>query len=64
MVCDVLKELGIKTDAGSDYTGNTRGPCRLIATAWHYYQDIRKEADVAENIALAFTKVNGTYAYC
>lgn len=63
LACELLNDLGIKSDAGTDYTGNKRGPCRLISTAWSYYKDTTKEVDIADNIALAFTKVNGSYAY-
>ncbi len=58
---DILNKAGHRTDAGTEYTGNGKGPCRLCATAYRRFEQI--EPDVADAIAVAFTKDNGFYAY-
>ena len=60
---DVLNPAGHKTQRGTPYTGKTQGPCRLVATAWDYFQNTVKRPDIAEDIALAFTDIHGNYAY-
>jgi hypothetical protein len=60
---DILNPAGHKSNRGEPFTGNVWGPCRLVSTAWNYYQNVRKMPDVAENIALSFTNLNGDYAY-
>lgn len=58
---DVLNPAGLRTRRGEPFTGNGKGPCRLVAAAWNHFQASRP--DVAESIALAFTDIHGTYAY-
>ncbi len=60
---DILNPAGHKTQRGTPYTGKTQGPCRLVATAWNYFQNTVKRPDIAEDIALAFTDIHGNYAY-
>lgn len=62
MLCNILSELGYRTTYGTEYTAG-RGSYRMIAGAWNHYQNHLKQPDVAESIALAFTKPNGDYAY-
>ena len=58
---DILNQAGHRTNIGTEYTGNGKGPCRLCATAYHRF--IEHEPQIAEDIALAFTQDNGFYAY-
>ena len=59
----ILNSAGIKNDRGEPFSGNTRGPCRLVSTAWNHFQNVTNQQEVAEAIALAFTNVSGRYAY-
>lgn len=59
----LLDAAGFLTNRGTRYTGRGRGPCKLVASAWGYYQYSEKRADIAEDIALAFTNDSGYYAY-
>lgn len=59
---DILNKAGATTRWGTEYTGNTRGPCKLVSSAWKHY-DAAGEKSVAENIAYAFKTVSGYYAY-
>lgn len=58
---DILNKAGHTTDWGTEFTGNCQGPCRLCSTAYHRF--VTTEPSIADNIAYAFTKVNGFYAY-
>ena len=60
---DVLNPAGHKTNRGTPFTGNLWGPCRLVSTAWNHFQNETKQPDLAEDIALSFTDINGDYAY-
>lgn len=60
---EILNPAGHTTDRGTPFTGNLWGPCRLVSTAWNYFQTTQNKPEIAENIALAFTDVNGNYAY-
>ncbi len=60
---DVLNPAGHKTEYGTPYTGNTKGPCRLVSTAWSHFQHNENRPDIAEKIALSFTDMKGEYAY-
>lgn len=60
---DILNNAGIKNNFGLSFSGKARGPCKLVSAAWNYFHNACKQADVAENIALAFTTVSGYYAY-
>ena len=60
---DVLNPAGHRTNNGTPYTGNKKGPCRLVSTAWNHFQNGENRPDIAEDIALAFTDMNGNYAY-
>lgn len=60
---DILNPAGHKTNYGTPYTGNKKGPCRLVSTAWNYFQNKENRPDIAEDIALSFTDINGEYAY-
>lgn len=62
LLCNLLNNLGYRTTYGSEYQAG-RGSYRTIACAWRRYQEGFKQPDVAEAIALAFTKPNGDYAY-
>jgi hypothetical protein len=62
LLCNLLNELGYRTTYGTEYSAG-RGSYRMIASAWKHYNDNLKKPDIAENIALAFTKPNGEYAY-
>lgn len=57
----VLNPAGHTTDWGSAFTGNGRGPCKLVSAAWKRYNG--QCPDIAEDIALAFTRDDGFYAY-
>lgn len=58
---DILNKAGHRTDYGTEYTGNCMGPCRLCAAA--YWRFEKEEHQLADDIAYAFTKDNGMYAY-
>lgn len=60
---DILNPAGHRTNYGTPYTGNKKGPCRLVATAWNHFQNGEKRPDIAEDIALSFTDMKGDYAY-
>ena len=60
---DVLNPAGHTTNYGTPYTGNKKGPCRLVSTAWNHFQNVVKRSDIAEDIALSYTNMNGEYAY-
>ncbi len=60
---DILNPAGHTTNYGTPYTGNKKGPCRLVATAWNHFQHEENRPDIAEDIALSFTDMNGDYAY-
>lgn len=62
MLCRILNKAGYKTSYGCEYSGG-RGSYRMVASAWHYFNDAINKPDVAEDIALAFTRPNGGYAY-
>ena len=61
LLCSVLNKLGYRTTYGTEYSAG-RGSYKMVAGAWLYYKN-KGEDDIAENIALAFTKPNGDYAY-
>lgn len=63
MFCRILNEAGYRTTYGGEYSAG-RGSYKMIADVWRYYQDKMNRPDIAEDIALAFTKPNGDYAYC
>lgn len=58
---NVLNKAGHLTNKGTKYTGNCQGPCRLCATAYRRFEYV--EPQIAEDIAYAFTRDNGLYAY-
>ena len=58
---EILNKAGHRTNNGTEYTGNCQGPCRLCATAYHRFE--KQEPGIADDIAYAFTKDNGFYAY-
>lgn len=60
-LCDVLNATGFRTRYDTEYTGG-RGSYRMISCAYTWY-DEHGEPDVAEKIAQAFTKHDGSYAY-
>jgi hypothetical protein len=60
---EILNPAGHRTNRGTPFTGNTQGPCRLVATAWNYFQNTLQRPDIAEDIALSFTDIYGNYAY-
>ncbi len=60
---DVLNPAGHTTNYGTPYTGNKKGSCRLVSTAWNHFQNVKNRPDIAEDIALSFTDMNGDYAY-
>ena len=60
-LCDILNDAGYKTTYDEKYLGG-RGSYRMVSCTWRYYHDSGKE-DVANAIAEAFTKPDGTYAY-
>lgn len=60
---EILNPAGHRTNRGTPFTGNTQGPCRLVATAWRHFHNSERRPDVAEDIALSFTDVDGNYAY-
>ena len=60
---DILNPAGHRTNYGTPYTGNKKGPCRLVSTAWNHFQNEENCPDIAEAIALSFTDINGEYAY-
>lgn len=60
---DVLNPAGFTTDIGEPFTGNSQGPCKLVASAWDYFQNVVKCPLVAKAIAEAFTDIAGGYAY-
>ena len=62
MLCNILNKLGYRTTYDSEYMAG-RGSYKMVAGAWNYYQNYLKQPDIAESIALAFTKPNGDYAY-
>ena len=62
LLCEILNSLGYHTSYGTEYQAG-RGSYRTIACAWRHYQEGLNQPDVAESIALAFTKPNGDYAY-
>jgi len=62
MLCRILNDAGYRTSYGSEYSSG-RGSYKMIAGAWQYYQHKLKQTEIAEDIALAFTKPNGEYAY-
>jgi hypothetical protein len=56
-----LNEIGFKTSYGTEYRGE-RGTYKLISDTYDWFVANGKQAD-ADNIAHAFTKPDGTYAY-
>lgn len=60
-LCDVLNAAGFRTQSGAEYIGG-RGSYRMVSCAYTWY-DEHGEPDVAEKIAQAFTKHDGSYAY-
>jgi hypothetical protein len=56
-----LNEIGFKTSYGTEYEGG-RGTYKLISDTYDWFVAKGKQAD-ADNIAHAFTKPDGTYAY-
>ena len=60
---DILNPAGHKTDRGSPFTGDARGPCKLVASAWRHFHDRLKRPGIADAIAQVFTDVYGTKAY-
>lgn len=58
---NILNKAGHRTNWGTEYTGNCQGPCRLCATAYRRFEN--NEPKIADDIAYAFTKDNGFYAY-
>ena len=61
LLCSILNKLGYRTTDGTEYSAG-RGSYKMISGAWLYYKQ-QGDDDIAENIALAFTKPNGDYAY-
>ena len=62
MLCRILTDAGYKTSYGCEYSAG-RGSYRMVASAWRFFNEVEKRPDVAEDIALAFTRPNGAYAY-
>lgn len=60
---DILNHARHRTQRDTLFTGNGRGPCRLVKTAWDHFQNVEKRGDIAEDIALSFVRTNGRYAY-
>lgn len=60
-LCDVLNAAGFRTQYGTEYAGE-RGSYRMVSCAYGWYAE-SGEADVADKIAQAFTKPDGSYAY-
>lgn len=58
---EILNPAGHTSNMGEPFTGNRRGPCKLVASAWYRYH--KDKPDIAEDIALSFTTQNGRYAY-
>lgn len=48
---------------GDSYQSNSRGIYKVISAIWSYYHDEEKDYQTAYNIARAFVKKNGEYAY-
>jgi len=63
MLCRILNDAGYTTSYGTEYSAG-RGSYKMIASVWKHFQYLQKRPDIAEDIALAFTKPNGEYAYC
>jgi uncharacterized protein YoaH (UPF0181 family) len=60
-LCELLNEAGFRNQSNKRYTGNKRGPCSLVKHAYHCYKN--EHPGIAEDIAVAFTRKNGLYAY-
>lgn len=60
-LADVLNESGFRTRYGAEYQGE-RGSYRAVSCAYGWYFE-NGEPDVADKIAQAFTKDDGSYAY-
>lgn len=60
-LCDLLNKSGFLNRLNKQYTGNKRGPCSLVRHAYHCYES--GHPGIAEDIAFAFTRKNGLYAY-
>ena len=58
---EILNSSGHTTNRGEPFTGNGRGPCKLVSAAWGRFHG--SNDGIAEDIALSFTKDNGEYAY-
>lgn len=58
---DLLNESGYRTNRGRPFTGNCRGPYKLIRAA--YKRAGVMDMDIADAIACSFTRANGSYAY-
>lgn len=59
----ILGENGITSQYGEQYVIGGRGIFNVIRRVWHYYHDELKDGSTSYNIARAFTKENGEYAY-
>lgn len=57
----ILNPAGFKTDLGTEYTGNRRGPCAVVRAAYDHFAGT--EPLVAKAIAEAFTAMDGLPAY-
>lgn len=61
MLCEILNREKYTTTSGGKYLGE-RGSYRMLSK-WYTYFEERGDYEVAEAIALAFTKGDGSYAY-
>ena len=59
---DILNINGIQEDNGRKYV-HGRGIYKTIKTAWDYYHNQIGDEQTAYNIAMAYVKSNGSYAY-
>ena len=62
MLARILNEAGCRTSYGARYSGG-RGTYKLVKTTWQYCQNGLKCPDLADQVALAFRKPDGQYAY-